>query len=81
MRTLFKYGGIVASIMLIVAGAVSIGAGTLGVMQVRNALSVEKIVGSLKTKDGAMRELIYGVVESAPFQKRRGDGDRVAASK
>ena len=46
MRTLFKYGGIVASVMLIVAGAVSIGAGALGVMQVRNALSAEKIVGS-----------------------------------
>jgi hypothetical protein len=46
MRTLFKYGGIVASVMLIVAGAVSIGAGALGVMQVRDALSAEKIVGS-----------------------------------
>ena len=46
MRTLFKYGGIIASVMLIVAGAVSIGAGALGVMQVRNALSAEKIVGS-----------------------------------
>ena len=46
MRTLFKYGGIVASVMLIVAGAVSIGAGALGVTQVRNALSAEKIVGS-----------------------------------
>ena len=46
MRTLFKYGGIVASVMLIVAGAVSIGAGALGVMQVRNALSAEKIVRS-----------------------------------
>jgi hypothetical protein len=46
MRTLFQYGGIVASVMLIVAGAVSIGAGALGVTQVRNALSAEKIVGS-----------------------------------
>ena len=46
MRKLFKYGGIIASIALIVAGAVSIGAGALGVMQVRDALSAEKIVGS-----------------------------------
>ena len=46
MRRLFKYGGIIASIALIVAGAVSIGAGVLGVMQVRDALSAEKIVGS-----------------------------------
>jgi len=46
MRKLFKYGGIIASIALIVAGAVSIGAGALGVMQVRDALSGEKIVGS-----------------------------------
>jgi hypothetical protein len=46
MRKLFKYGGIIASIALIVAGAVAIGAGTLGVIQVRDALSAEKIVGS-----------------------------------
>jgi hypothetical protein len=46
MRKLFKYGGIIASITLIVAGAVSIGAGALGVMQVRDALAAEKIVGS-----------------------------------
>jgi len=46
MRKLFKYGGIIASITLIIAGAVSIGAGALGVMQVRNALSAEKIIGS-----------------------------------
>jgi hypothetical protein len=46
MRKLFKYGGIIASVTLIVLGAVSIGAGALGVMQVRHALSAEKIVGS-----------------------------------
>ena len=55
MRTLFKYGGIVASVMLIVAGAVSIGAGALGVMQVRNALSAEKIVGSPDMTPTAIR--------------------------
>jgi hypothetical protein len=46
MRNLFKYGGIIASIVLIVGGVVSIGAGALGVMEVRNALSAEKIVGT-----------------------------------
>ena len=55
MRTLFKYGGIVASVMLIVAGAVSIGAGALGVMQVRNALSAEKIIGSPDMTPTAIR--------------------------
>ena len=49
MRKLFKYGGIIASIALIVAGTVSIGAGALGVIQVRDALSGEKIVGSPDT--------------------------------
>jgi hypothetical protein len=46
-----------------------------------DTVTVEKIVSGLKTGNGAMRELIYGVVESAPFQKRRGDGDRVAVAK
>ncbi len=46
MRKVFQYGGIIASVILIVAGAASIGAGALGVMQVRDALSAEKIVGS-----------------------------------
>jgi len=46
MRNLFKYGGIIASVILIVGGVVSIGAGALGVMEVRNALSAEKIVGT-----------------------------------
>src|SRR5215218_8894666 len=46
MRKIFEYGGIIASVILIVAGAVSIGAGALGVMQVRDALAAEKIVGS-----------------------------------
>ena len=42
--------------------------------------STTKIVEQLK-KDGAtMHSLIYGVVESAPFQKRRGDGEHFTAS-
>ncbi|HYR59158.1 MAG TPA: DUF1592 domain-containing protein, partial [Chthoniobacteraceae bacterium] len=46
-----------------------------------DTVTVNQIVERLKKDNGAMRSLIYGVVESAPFQKRRGDGERVAAGK
>ena len=46
MRRLFEYGGIIASVILILAGAVSIGVGALGIVQVRDQLATEKIVGS-----------------------------------
>jgi hypothetical protein len=46
-----------------------------------DTVTIEKIVAGLKADKGAMRALIYGVVESAPFQKRRGDGERLADSK
>jgi hypothetical protein len=46
-----------------------------------DTVTVEQIVAALKKDDGAMRTLIYGIVESAPFQKRRGDGDRVATAR
>jgi len=46
-----------------------------------DTVTVDNITGSLQADNGAMRSLIYGIVESAPFQKRRGDGPRVAASK
>jgi mono/diheme cytochrome c family protein len=36
--------------------------------------TIERIVDELDKDRGQMRTLIYGVVESAPFQKRRGDG-------
>jgi hypothetical protein len=39
-----------------------------------DTVTVEKIVAALRKDGGAMRTLIHGVVESAPFQKRRGDG-------
>ena len=42
-----------------------------------DTVTVEKIVSSLNASNGAMRDLIYGI-ESAPFQKRRGDGTPVA---
>jgi len=43
-----------------------------------DTVTVEKIVSALKAGNGAMRSVIYGIVESAPFQKRRGDGTPVA---
>ena len=46
-----------------------------------DTVTVGKIVNAMKANNGAMSTLIYGIVESAPFQKRRGDGERVAASK
>ena len=46
MRKLFEYGGIIASVLLILGGAASIGAGALGVTEVRNTLASEKIIGT-----------------------------------
>jgi hypothetical protein len=46
-----------------------------------DTVTVDKIAASLKAENGAMRSLIYGIVESAPFQKRRGDGTHVATTK
>ncbi len=46
-----------------------------------DTVTVDNITGSLQANKGAMRTLIYGIVESAPFQKRRGDGPRVVTSK
>ena len=42
-----------------------------------DAPTVDRIVERLLDQEGNMAELIYGVVESIPFQKRRGDGDRL----
>jgi hypothetical protein len=46
-----------------------------------DTVTVNQIASALKTDNGAMRTLIYGIVESAPFQKRRGDGSKVASAK
>ena len=42
-----------------------------------DAPTVDRIVERLLDQEGNMADLIYGVVESIPFQKRRGDGDRL----
>lgn len=36
--------------------------------------TINKIVDELESNDGRMRAMIYAIAESAPFQKRRGDG-------
>ena len=41
--------------------------------------TIDGIVKDLEKENGAMRTLLYSVIESAPFQKRRGDGDRLLA--
>jgi mono/diheme cytochrome c family protein len=42
-----------------------------------DAPTIERIVEQLERDGGRTRTLIYGVIESAPFQMRRGDGDRL----
>jgi hypothetical protein len=42
-----------------------------------DAPTIEKIVERLERDGGQSRTLIYGIIESAPFQMRRGDGDRL----
>jgi hypothetical protein len=42
-----------------------------------DAPTIEKIVNELQHNGGKMRTLLYGVIDSAPFQMRRGDGDRL----
>ena len=39
-----------------------------------DAPTVDKIVADAAKDGGTLRQILYGVVESAPFQKRRGDG-------
>jgi hypothetical protein len=41
-----------------------------------DAATIDAIIDKLETDNGRMRTLIYGICESAPFQKRRGEGER-----
>lgn len=45
-----------------------------------DAPTIDKIVEDIESRGATLREIVYGVVESAPFQKRRGDGDMFATS-
>jgi hypothetical protein len=40
--------------------------------------SVQKLVNAMRANGGSMQSLLFAVIESAPFQKRRGDGEKVA---
>ncbi len=42
-----------------------------------DAPTIENVVTQLERDGGKTRALVYGIVESAPFQMRRGDGDRL----
>lgn len=44
-----------------------------------DAPTVDSIVNRVEANKGLLREMIYGVIESAPFQKRRGDGNMLAS--
>jgi mono/diheme cytochrome c family protein len=39
-----------------------------------DAPTIDKIVADAANSGGTLRQILYGVIESAPFQKRRGDG-------
>jgi mono/diheme cytochrome c family protein len=43
-------------------------------MEYYDSPSIDQITANLEKSGGKMRTLIYGVVNSTPFQKRRGDG-------
>lgn len=47
-------------------------------MEYFDAPTIDKIVADAEKNGGTLREILYGVVESAPFQKRRGDGAQAA---
>lgn len=38
-----------------------------------DSTTIDQLIGRLEKNDGKLRELIQGIVESAPFQNRRGD--------
>lgn len=42
---------------------------------------IDKIVADVEVNGGTLKEIIYGVIESASFQKRRGDGGFSAAAR
>lgn len=45
-----------------------------------DAPTIDKIVDDAERHGATLRQILYGVVESAPFQKRRGDGEMFASS-
>jgi hypothetical protein len=45
-------------------------------MEYYDAVTIDQLVARMKTKDGSLKELLIGIIESAPFQKRRGGDAR-----
>lgn len=43
-------------------------------MEIYDATTIDQLTARLVASKGNLRDLIQGVIESAPFQKRRGDG-------
>jgi hypothetical protein len=43
-------------------------------MEIYDATTIDQLTRRLDKSNGSMRDLIQGIIESAPFQKRRGDG-------
>ena len=44
-----------------------------------DAPTIDLIVSNAESNGGTLKEILYGIIESAPFQKRRGDGGMFAA--
>ncbi len=40
--------------------------------------TIDRLAEQLDREGGKLKTLVYGIVESAPFQKRRGDGEKLA---
>jgi hypothetical protein len=49
-------------------------------MEYYDANTIDRLVDALEHDGGKMRTLIQGIVTSAPFEKRRGDGTRNSQS-
>ena len=42
-------------------------------VEIYDSTTIERLTVRMEKNDGSLRELIQGIIESAPFQKRRGD--------
>ena len=49
-------------------------------MEYYDAPTVDGLVDALERDGGKMRTLVQGIITSAPFEKRRGDGARDSSS-
>ncbi len=47
-------------------------------MEYYDAPTIDKIIKDMEGRGAKLKEIVYGIVESVPFQKRRGDGELFA---